>query len=599
MYKVIKELFSLLNNDQKKQFYILQILVILMSFGEIIGISSIAPFMALVGDISILQRENILATIFQSSGIVDPYDFVFLAGIVVLIALSAAALLSMFTTWKLLMYASNVGTEMADRLYSHYMKQAWLFHAGGSSAQLIKNISSETDRVTNGVISPLLMINAKIILALFLSTSIFVYNPTIALTGIGIFVVAYLLLYKIVRKKLYQNGQKVSSVITTRFKLMNEGFGGIKDILLLNRSQDFIQRFKQSGSQFAYVRGNNMVLAQVPRYFMELLAFGSMIGLVLYLIVAYKDNLGLVLPILSVYALAGFKLLPAFQQIYGSASNLKSNIPAFEAIKDDLIASKIQQTQSTTSITNKKLIFDNNIILNDICFTYPNKQKPALQNLNMKIPVNNTIGIVGSSGSGKSTAIDILLGLISPQSGELLVDGQKIEKQNLREWQNTIGFVPQSIFLSEGTIAENVAFGIKKEEIDFKKVNLALTLSYLEELVNDMPEGIETKVGERGVQLSGGQRQRIGIARALYNNASVLIFDEATSALDGITEKMIMDAIHSFSGKKTIIMIAHRLKTVEKCDLIYFIEKGKVIDSGNYKELIEKNEYFRKMAKYA
>lgn len=573
--------------------------MIIMTFAEILGISSMVPFMALVGDVGMLQENNILATIYNYTGIEDPYDFVFLSGVSVLVFLAFSSLLSMYTTWRLLMYSSNVGTEISTTLYKYYLKQPWLFHATGSSAQLTKQVSVETLRVTDGVVSPLMVLNARAILAFFLSLSIFLYNPTIAVIGVGIFFFTYLIIYKVVRKKLQANGRVLSEVSTSRFRLLNEGLGGIKDVLLLGRDQDFMDRFESSSKRIAYARGNTQVLSQVPRYLMELIAFGTMIGLVLYLLSAHKDNLGMILPILSVYALAGFKLLPAFQQIYSAITSIKGNIAAFDAIKDDLAASKSQNTNTYTTLTKEQLKLKQDIVLKDIVFIYPNKEKAALHNLNLTIKTNSVVGIVGPSGSGKSTLIDILLGLITSQKGELKIDGINITKQNLRQWQNSIGFVPQSIFLSEGTISENVAFGLAKDEIDIDKVNHAIKLAHLDELVNSMPNGLDTNVGERGVQLSGGQRQRIGIARALYNDASILVFDEATSALDGITEKMIMDAIHDFSGKKTIIMIAHRLKTVEKCDVIHFLEDGKVIDSGTYEELIEKNDVFRKMAKHA
>lgn len=599
MYKTIKEFFSLLEPKQKKQFFVLQILVIGMTFAEILGIASMAPFMALVGDIDMLHQNNILATAYQFSGIKEPYDFVFLSGVSVLIFLTLSSFLSMFTTWKLLMYSSNIGAEISTRLYKHYIKQPWIFHASGSSAQLTKQVSVEAIRVTDGVISPLMLLNARAILAFFLSLSIFIYNPAVALAGVSIFVFAYLVLYTVVRKKLKENGEALSEISTNRFRLLNEGFGGIKDVLLLGRSQDFLNRFEASSEKFAYSRGNTFVLSQVPRYFMELLAFGSLIALVLYLLVSHKDDLGMILPILSVYALAGFKLLPAFQQIYSSISTIKGNIVAFDYIKDDLIASQQQDANTDTQPTTKQLEVRYNIILENVEFTYPNKEKPALKSVNLNIKANTVVGIVGPSGSGKSTLIDLLLGLINPQSGELKVDGVNITVENLQEWQNAIGFVPQSIFLSEGSIAENVAFGIPKENIDKEKVKHAIKLAHLEELVSSMSKGIDTKVGERGVQLSGGQRQRIGIARALYNDANILVFDEATSALDGISEKMIMDAIHDFSGQKTIIMVAHRLKTVEKCDIIHLIQDGKVLDSGSYVELIEQNDMFKKMAKHS
>jgi HlyD family secretion protein len=602
MLKLIKQLFSLLTPDQRKRFYGLQVLVILMAFAEILGVASIVPFMALVGDMSLLQQDTMIAEVYQASGTSSQTQFVFLLGVAVLAMLFISAVISMFTTWQLSMFATKVGTEIADRLYTHYLKQGWLFHASGSSAQLTKKIANETTRVTGQVLLPLMMMNARMGLAIFMALAIFIYDPKVAITGLMIFAVAYFVLYKIVRKRLQQNGKSVSQVHEQRFRLMNEGFGGIKDVLLLGRDEDFIKRFNQTGLTLAYSQGTNTALAQVPRYFMELVAFGSMIALVLYLIASHGENLGLILPILSVYALAGFKLLPAFQQIYASVAQIKGNISAFESIAQDLQDSldKKDQTQNDLmKINDSHLVLSKSISLQNISFTYPGKQTPALNNLDMSVPANSVVGIVGPSGSGKSTVIDILLGLIEPQSGQLKIDDEGIANQNLRAWQNTIGFVPQSIFLSEGTIAENVAFGIPEKEIDFDQVKKALNLAHLNDLVQSLDDGVHTKVGERGVQLSGGQRQRIGIARALYHEAEVLVFDEATSALDGITEKLIMEAIHDFSGQKTIIMIAHRLKTVQKCDQIFFLDQGRVLDQGTYSELLEKNSIFREMAAHA
>lgn len=570
-----------------------------MAFTELLGIASIAPFMALVGDISILEKSNVFAELYQLSGITDPMDFVFYTGLLVLVALSVSTLVSMFTIWKLSLYAARVGTEIADRLYAYYMQEDWQFHASGSSAQLTKQVSTEAIRVTNGIVQPLMQMNAKVVLATLISVSILIYNPIIAITGLFIFALAYFLLYKLVRKKLVSNGQKISQVSTERFRLMNEGFGGIKDVLLLNRSQDFVKRFEESGKVFSRALGLNAGISQVPRYFMELIAFGTMIGLVLLLIKLHEGNLGAVLPILAVYALAAFKLLPALQQIYSSIAQIKGNLAAFEAVKGDLersVSSHKPITKETLSIRTE---LKQQITLSDIKFNYPGKSRPAVNGVTMTIPVNSVVGLVGSSGSGKSTLIDLLLGLLMPQSGHIYVDDTRITSENKRAWQDTLGFVPQSIFLSEGTIAENIAFGLPVTDIDLKQVNKALELASLTELVSQLPDGVNTKVGERGVQLSGGQRQRIGIARALYHEADVLVFDEATSALDGITEKVIMDAIHDFSGQKTIIMIAHRLKTVQKCDIIYLMEQGKIVDQGTYQELVETNSQFKEMAKHA
>ena len=598
MLSVIKEIFSLLSNDQRKRFYILQVLVIVMAFTELLGIASIAPFMALVGDMSLLEKDGIYSNLYQLSGIKDPLNFLFVTGIGVLIALTVSTVVSMFTTWRLSSYGSSVGVQLADRLYSHYMKQDWQFHASGSSAQLTKQVSTESTRISNGIIQPLMQMNAKVVLAIFIAVSILIYNPIVAIAGLLMFASGYLLMYKFVRKALVLNGKRLSSVATNRFRLMNEGFGGIKDVLLLNRNKDFIDRFSVEGNIQAKAQGLNQTIAQVPRFFIELLAFGAMISLVLILIKTHHGDLGAVLPILAVYALACFKLLPALQQIYSSITQIKGNIAAFESVKKDLIDSQ-EDLSTIKTISPNKLSINKAINLKNIYFAYPSKSTYAVNDVSMSIPVNHVIGIVGSSGSGKSTLIDIILGLLTPQKGEIYVDNTLINDDNKRGWQDLLGFVPQSIFLSEGSIAENVAFGIPADEINYDQVMRAIDLAHLTELVNESPEGIHTKVGERGVQLSGGQRQRIGIARALYNEADVLIFDEATSALDGITEKIIMDAIHEFTGKKTIIMIAHRLKTVQKCDTIYLMEKGKVIDQGTYVHLVENNSKFREMAKHS
>ncbi|WP_300475215.1 ABC transporter ATP-binding protein [uncultured Psychrobacter sp.] len=599
MFKMIRQLFSLLTPKQVRQFYVLQVLVVIMAFTELVGIASIAPFMALVGDISLLEGNGIFAQLYQISGVTDPMDFLFYTGLGVLLMLTFSTVVSMFTIWKLSLYAARVGTEIADRLYTHYIQQNWLFHASGSSAHLTKQVASEALRVTDSIIQPLLQMNAKVVLAFFISISILIYDPVIAIGGLLIFVFAYILLYKIVRKRLQANGRNMSLVYTKRFRLMNEGFGGIKDVLLLNRRYDFVERFQESGRAFAYARGTNTAIGQVPRYFMELIAFGSMIGLVLFLIKAYEGNLGAVLPILAVYALAAFKLLPAMQQIYSGIANIKGNTAAFEAIRDDLIRSQNDDQNVIQENKNKQLNLKHQISLKNVTFSYPNKSAPALNNLNMDIPANSVVGLVGASGSGKSTAIDLLLGLLDPDQGQLCIDDMCIDNHNKRAWQNTLGFVPQSIFLSEGSIAENVAFGLPIKEIDINQVKKALDLANLTELVEQLPQGLETEVGERGVQLSGGQRQRIGIARALYHEADVLVFDEATSALDGITEKIIMEAIHEFSGEKTIIMIAHRLKTVEKCDVIYMMDHGQIVDQGTYDELVDGNAKFKEMAAHA
>ena len=597
MFKIIIKFFSLLTPSQRNRFYVLQVMIVIMSFVEIISIASIAPFMAVVGDISILERDNLLATLYLKSNL-DIYEFIFYLGLIVLITLAIAAIVSMYITWRISMFAPKIGAEISHRLYSYYLDKDLLFHTMGSSSNLTKKIAIETGRVTTFILAPLMQINARIVLVFFIILIMLLYDPIVVIIALTIFIGAYVILFKFVRTRLEKNGKYISDMLAERFKLMNDGFGGIKDILLLGRSSTFKKRFFKTGNKLAYSEGNNVVIALVPRYFMELLAFGSMIALVLYLIKNSQGNLGLILPIISVYALAGMKLLPAILVIYSSATTVKGNLAAYESIREDLENIKVDN-ESEFKNSHHAWSKHNEISLKEVTFTYPGKENPALKNISLKIKPNTLVRFVGTSGAGKSTLIDVIIGLIKPQQGEVTIDGTPLIKQNLREWQNKIGFVPQTIFLTESTIAENVAFGIPPDLINYGQVEKALKLAHLEELVSKLDNGVYTKVGERGVQLSGGQRQRVGIARTLYYEAEVLVFDEATSALDGITENTIMKAIHDFTGKKTLILIAHRLKTVQKCDEIFMMDKGRVVDRGSYQHLLENNEQFKKMSDHA
>ena len=597
MFKIIIEFFSLLTPSQRKQFYVLQILIVIMTFVEILSILSIAPFMALIGDISILEKDNLLASLYLKFNL-DEYEFVFYTGIFVLFSLTIAAIVSMYIAWCLAMFAPKIGAEIAHRLYSYYLDKDLLFHASGSSSYLTKKIAIETERVYQGILSPLMQMNARIVLVFSIVFIMFLYDPIVIIISSIVFSTAYIILFKFVRTRLEKNGQNISNMLSERFRLMSDSFGGIKDVLLLGRSNNFKKIFSITSNKLANSEGNNIAMGLVPRYFMELLAFGAMIVLVLYLIKTSQGDLSLILPIISVYALAGMKLLPALLLIYSCAATVKGNLSAYEAIHEDLKNTKFANIPLIKDGRNVE--FKNNeICLKEVTFTYPGRKNPTLQNLSLTIKSKAVVGFVGTSGSGKSTLIDIITGLIIPEKGLVTIGGVTLLKQNLRQWQNKIGYVPQTIFLTEGTIAENIAFGIPKELIDYVQVKKALKLANLEELVSKLDDGVYSKVGERGVQISGGQRQRIGIARMLYYKTEVLVFDEATSALDGITEKTIMDAIHDFTGQKTLIIIAHRLKTVQKCDEIFMMEKGCIVDVGTYQYLLENNEQFKKMSDHA
>ena len=594
MIKTIIEFFSLLTPSQRRRFYTLQILLVIMTFAEVASIFSITPFMALVGDPSILQKEGFLRILYEKSNLDEPYKFIFYLGFVVLAILIISALISIFITWRLAMFATKIGVEIGDRLYSHYLNRDWLFHTMKSSSNLTEKISTETYRITHMFLLPLMYMNARLFLTLFVFLILLVYDPIVSIICLIVFSITYIIIIKLARARLEINSKNISAMFLERFKLMSDSFGGIKEVLLLDKSSEFKKSFIKAGNKLAYSEGLNRAIALVPRYFMELIGFASMIALVLYLIANSKGNLGLLLPILSIYAIAGVKLLPALQQIYNSIVTIQGNLSAYESIREDLININMdieQKVEDNQQVWSKH----NEISLKNITFNYPHKKSFALKDVSLVIKPNTTVGFVGTSGSGKSTLIDVIIGLIKPQQGEITIDRTPLIRQNLRTWQNKIGIVPQVIFLTEGTISENVAFGIPQDLINHEQVKKVLKLAYLEEWVLGLENGVHSKVGERGIQLSGGQKQRIGIARALYYEADVLVFDEATSALDGITEKAIMRAINDFTGKKTLIMIAHRLTTVQKCDKIFMMNNGSIVDSGTYQQLLKKNEQFKKM----
>jgi ATP-binding cassette, subfamily B, bacterial PglK len=598
LFKSVFNLFKLLTLKQQKRFYALQFFVVLAAIFEIVGIASIAPFMALISDTSVVETSSFFAKLYEISGRSEINDFVVLLGFLVLFSLALSSVVSMFTVACLSSFAAQTGSEISQRLFEYYFNQNWLYFTKNSSPQLVNKISHESQRMTSQVLLPLVQMNAKLVSALGIVIALSLYKPIVAFVGIVTFFVIYLLLFKFVRGALQKNGVSISKMLAVRFRIMNDVFGGVKDLILSGRKEYYMDEFGISGDRLASSMSLNIILGQLPRYAIEFVAFGVIVSLVIYLFLSHDQNLAKFIPELSVYALAGLKLLPAVQHIYSAATQIKGNIHSFESIQSDLVASMNQASQKSVSAQQFGKEIENTKVIKlvGLKFSYPDREENVLNGVNLSIPMNSTIGLVGPSGAGKSTLVDILMGLVKPSSGKIVSDGHVIEFNQMRAWQDLIGYVPQTIFLSEGSISENIAFGINPVEIDFEKIDETLKAAHLYDYVNSLPEGRNTCVGERGVQLSGGQRQRLGIARALYLDPSVLIFDEATSALDGITEKVIMDAINSFQGKKTIVIIAHRLKTVMTCDKIYYLDKGVVMAQGTYSELLSNNTKFREMA---
>jgi ATP-binding cassette, subfamily B, bacterial PglK len=600
MFSQLVKIFNLLSAKQRVKLYLLQVLIISMSAIEVLSLGLLGSFIALIGDMQNID-DNILYSFSKNIFInIDEVNFLIAYSVIVLIAIIFSAIFSMFVLWRLTIFGSLVGADLSNRLFSFYMHQPWLFHVSRNSSELVNKISNEANRITNSVISQYMMLNGKLVMSVVLVIALFIYNPIIAILGTAIFVSGYFSIYSLAKGRLERNSNTLTRSMSLRFKLMGEGFGGIRDTLLLGRQDLFSSRFHKASDDYYYALATSSIIGLLPRYFMELLAFCSVVLLVLYLLVAYSGDPALILPIISIYAVIGFKLIPAFQQVYFSITVIRANLSSFDILKEDLSnAPEAHNVDSPDlfSSNDEKLGLKNEIDLKEISFQYGAKKENVLSSLNLQILSKEVVGIVGPSGSGKSTLIDILVGLIPPSTGSIVIDGSRLSGQNIRKWQNNIGFVSQSIFLSDSSIKENIAFGLPSSRINEDQIQTVCKLSHLNSFINELPNGLDTIVGERGVQLSGGQRQRIGIARALYNNVDVLVFDEATSSLDGVTEQLVMDAIHNLSGTKTVILVAHRLSTVKQCDKIFVIKNGSVDDFGTFEELKQNNSLFQELAK--
>lgn len=594
MIKVILEAFSLLQSHHKLGIIRFQIVLLFMAFTEVLSIAMISQFISLILNIDqINDPSTLFGKVKYALGFDEAKSFISFIGVFVLSLLLLSAINATFSIRYIFRYAHRLGAELSIDLFSNYMKRDWIFYTKTNTSNLMNNTVGECSRVANQIIVPALNINSKILIVL----AIFFYMVNVSwittVIGFTTFGLTYLLIFKLVRYRINQNGIKVSTLGEERLRLMNEGFGGIKDTILLNKSNAFINLFNKASFAIGRVQASSLTLFDIPKFWVELLAFGSIIILAMLLFFQSEQAFINMVPTLSVFIMGSYKLLPAFQQIYSNFSNIKSAQSALDNIKNDLITGNLEANDVTKPInlTNQK------ITLSNIAFIYPGKDISAIEDINLSINRNEMIGIVGHSGSGKSTLVDLILGFLEPSSGYLSIDDNKISSNNIYAWRELLGYVPQSIFLSDTSLKENIAFGERIDDIDNDSLMKAIQLSELEDLISKLPNGINTVVGERGVQLSGGQRQRIAIARALYRNPKILILDEATSALDGNTEKRIMESITSLSSKMTIIIVAHRINTVRNCNTIYLMENGKISDHGNYDELIRKNKSFEKLTK--
>ena len=583
--KYFKKIFFLLTPYERKRAFLLLLMILIMSLLDTIGVASILPFMAVLTNPSVIETNSFLNTIFQYSSIIgveNNQQFLFALGSIVFLLLVISLSFKALTIYFQIQFVQMREYSIGKRLIEGYLHQPYSWFLNRNSADLGKTILSEVGQVVVAGIGQFIEILAKSMVVISITTLLILTDPKLALIVGLSFGLAYGMIFKLTRKYLTRIGKEREKSNSLRFLTVLEAFGAVKELKVGGLEETYIKRFSDPAENFARNVASSSIVSQLPRFVLEMTAFGGILLLLLYLLVN-TGSLSASLPIISLYVFAGYRLMPALQQIYSAFSILTFNLPSFDKLYND-----IKNLKRDKPIKIKGILgLDKKIVLKNICFNYPNTSRTAINNINLNISARTTIGLVGATGSGKTTIVDIILGLLEPQKGTLEVDSQIISKDNVRAWQRSIGYVPQQIFLADDTIEANIAFGVNSKDIDRLAIQNASKIANLHDFVeNELPEKYQTFIGERGMRLSGGQRQRIGIARALYHNPQVLILDEATNALDNNTEKAVMEAVNKLSKNLTIILIAHRLNTVKNCDKIYKLEKGKVVVEGKYDELI-------------
>jgi len=598
MKNIIKKLLKLLTTRERKRLYLLFGAMIVSGIIGVLGIVSIMPFLSLLTNTSLINDNRFVNWFYVNLNFQSHNRFLIFVGAMVLLFLIISNVLIILTNWGLYRFSWMRNYTLSRRLLNKYIHQPYLFYLNKNTSNLGKNVLSEVQEAVTGVVIPLMQIFSSSIIVLFIFIMLIVIEPILALSIIIVLGGVYVLIYRIVKKKLDDIGKKRFKTNAERFVTVSECFGGIKQIKLLGCEGFFERRFSKPSLDYAKHNATNQIISMVPRYIMEIFAFGGIIILVIYLLATAKD-LTEVLPLIGVFAFGAYRMMPSLQNIFVFITRIRFFTPALNILYDDIYSFEEKIHPISSSIKKiKPVIIKRNLRLEEITFNYPGSNAPVISNLNLKIDVNTSVAFVGKTGEGKTTLADIILGLLRPESGRILVDNVEITDDNLHRWQRNLGYIPQEIYLQDDTVLRNIAFGVPDENINISNVESAAEIANIHDfIIKELPDKYNTKIGERGIRLSGGQRQRIGIARALYHNPEVLVLDEATSSLDGATEEAVFEAIYNIAKIKTLIIIAHRLTTIKSCDIIYLLKKGKIVGQGKYDELMDSNEEFKKMAR--
>lgn len=591
--KIANKILYFLTKKEKNLLSLLLIMTLIMAFLDMIGVASILPFMSILINPGIIETNVVLNNIFETSkkfGIENNQDFLFYFGLIVFLLLIFSLTFKALTSYLLLRFVNIREYSIGKRLLQSYLCQPYSWFLNRHSADFAKTILSEVSKIVSGGVKPLIELIVHSVTVITLLTLLILTDIKLAIVAAASFGSSYLLIYFFINKYLHKIGRERLKSNQSRFTILSDAFGTIKHLKLGQLEQIFINLFSGPAFSYAITGAYAQIIRQLPRYFLEAIAFGGILVLILFMMMENKDFIDSI-PIISLYIFAGYRLLPAIQNIYGSLTQLKFIGPSVDKLYHDI--KKLNSFKNKKKINNFKL--KKSINLNNIEYKYPKTSNLILKNITLTIPAKKTVGFVGSTGSGKTTLIDIILGLLEPNNGNLEIDGTVITKKNISSWQNCIGYVPQNISLVDDTISANIAFGVDSKEIDIKNIERVSKIANLHEfIIKELPKKYQTAIGENGIRLSGGQRQRIGIARALYHYPQILVLDEATSSLDNQTEENVIRAINKFSKNITTIMIAHRLNTVKNCDIIFKLKKGQIVFKGSFNKLLNNDKIKKK-----
>lgn len=595
MIEVYRKIFSLFDPRERRQFWLLTGMMVLVAFVEIVGISAVLLLLKVLAEPGSIHANPALSFFYARLGFTNDFSFEVALAVVVLVVVMVGLVVKAGGTYAAIRFGAMRGFSISSRLLGSYLHQPYAWFLERNSSDIGKNVLNEVDGLVGRVISPALRLIASTLMVVAIVGLLMLVDPLVTVLSAGLLGLSYAFIYMKLRERLRHLGEEMMQAFAERFRVAQEATGGIKDVKLLGLEDSYTKVYETAARKTAKSSASLGVMSELPRFALEAIAFGTLLALILLLLLRSGGEIADIVPTLGVFAFSVMRLLPALQQIYNALATIRGARAILDTITADYASAAPKPGLAQTTAAPLRL--EQQLDLSQIGFAYATADRAALRGLDMVIPARSTVGIVGGTGAGKTTLVDLVLGLLTPDEGAIRVDGTAITKDNIRAWQKTLGYVPQAIFLTDDTIAANIAFGIPKDQIDMAAVERASRTAALHDFVaSELPKGYATVVGERGVRLSGGQRQRIGIARALYRDPTLLIMDEATSALDNITERVVMEAVQNIRADKTIILIAHRLTTVKTCDTIFLMEQGKLVAQGTYDELVTGNETFRKMA---